>query len=176
MICTFASGVGRPLIPSSTLRIAGYIEQDIKALKKCISLPLTISRLARTSSRPSGNLHGPHVRRHFFGSTMVIATHKGGLTAFTQRHPRYVFLVLFFLACTAYILFPWSSDPSKAFQLSGYLPTKFRSMTLETFIKEEEMRYAGMLSARTAMIKNFGPSADQVESYVQLLPFYPPAR
>lgn len=85
----------------------------------------------------------------------------GNLVALVHRHPRYIVLLLFLLACSTLILIPWPSGAS----FDGYLPSKFRgSMSLEEFVAREELRYANLLADRQDLIEHYGPKPDQVDS------------
>ena len=82
--------------------------------------------------------------------------------AFVNRNPRYVTLLAFVLICSTLLLVPWHS--SSLPRLQEYIPSKFRGhMSLEEFVRQEEVYYADMLSARAEMIKDYGPTPDKVD-------------
>jgi hypothetical protein len=96
----------------------------------------------------------------------VLSLSLNGFRGFAVRNPIYTSLVVFFLLCSTLLLLPWHSG------LVGDIPSKFRgSMTVEMFVKEEELKYASLLARRHSMIQHYGPSPDQVDSYVSARSF-----
>ncbi|EKM54909.1 uncharacterized protein PHACADRAFT_147193 [Phanerochaete carnosa HHB-10118-sp] len=83
---------------------------------------------------------------------------------YVNRHPRYALFLVVFLALSTLLLLPWHS--AAPLSISAYVANKFRgSMSLEEFIRQEELRYADVLAERHALIKHHGPSPDEVDSF-----------
>ena len=90
-------------------------------------------------------------------------------TTFFNRNPRYTILLAFFLVCSLLLLVPWHSTPlpEVANRLYDYIPSspsRFRGMSLEEFVAQEEDHYQQILRDRQAMIQHYGPTPDKVDS------------
>ena len=87
------------------------------------------------------------------------------LPAFVHRNPRYTVLLIFVLVCSTFLLIPFHA-PSVA-PYADYLPSKFRpGVSLEEWVRREEIHYGETLRARKDMITKYGPEPSKVDPYV----------
>ena len=83
---------------------------------------------------------------------------------FYQRNPRYLVLLGVVLLCSMLLLMPSTSLPQFTGKLSAYLPNKYRGMSLEEFVRQEEEQYQAILRDRQELIQQYGPTPDKVDS------------
>lgn len=82
------------------------------------------------------------------------------LPAFVHRNPRYSVLLLFVLVCSTFLLLPLHPAP-----YADYVPSKFRpaGMSLEEWVRREDLHYAEVLKGRKQLIQQYGPEPAQLD-------------
>ena len=78
-----------------------------------------------------------------------------------SRHPRYALLLATILLASVFVLFP-SSSPSMPRPGEYLRPAK----SLRAVLQEEDLRYDLALDAREDLVRKWGPTAQDVVSYV----------
>lgn len=82
------------------------------------------------------------------------------MLAILNRHPRYVYLLVGILVCTAFLLTTGRPEPPRL-AWGG-------DRALKRALREEDLRYEQNLRARQDLVRKWGPTDDRVAACVSL--------
>ena len=87
------------------------------------------------------------------------------LPAFANRNPRYTIFLLFALVCSTFLLLPFRVPSIATSGYADYIPSKFRpaGVSLEEWLRHEEMNYAEVVKGRNQLIQKYGPDPAKVD-------------